>query len=231
MIIPPEWTFKNVAVASEFDSHVREQLPWYDLVTSAVAHIARHYLPENGLLYDIGSSNGNLGRNMAESIKARSARLVAIDNSPEMISQYNAPGDPICADAMTFDYEAFDVGILFLVLMFMPVASRNDFLRGLINKVKSGGCLIIVDKIAVNNGYISTVLHRLTMAGKVAAGCDMAKVTQKELSLGGVQRPLPHDFGSRLKRIDCHTTEFFRFGEFVGWVIEIPQLELGRDPC
>ena len=56
MDIPREWTFENTDVASGFDRHVREQLPWYDLVTGAVAHIARHYIPKDGLVYDIGAS-------------------------------------------------------------------------------------------------------------------------------------------------------------------------------
>lgn len=219
MLIPKEWTFKDAHVASEFDSHVREQLPWYDLVSSAVAHIARHYLPEDGLVYDIGTSTGNVGRQLQDSLKVRNARLVAIDNSPDMIAKYAGPGEPVIADALTFDYETFDVGILFLVLMFMPVSSRKEFVRRLVGKMAPGGALIIVDKVEVSRGYISTVLHRLTMAGKVAAGCDMAEVTLKELSLGGVQRPLPHDFGMR---IDYHCTEFFRFGEFAGWVVESP---------
>ena len=30
MDIPREWTFENTKVASGFDRHVREQLPWYD---------------------------------------------------------------------------------------------------------------------------------------------------------------------------------------------------------
>lgn len=219
MLIPSEWTFKNVEVASEFDSHVREQLPWYDLVTSAVAHIARHYIPENGLVYDIGASTGNIANHLEGSLKARNASLIAIDNSTQMVSQYAAYGTAINADALTFEYERFDVAILFLVMMFFPVAGRHTFIRSLISKLNQGGCIIIVDKVSVPRGYISTVLHRLTMAGKVAAGCDMAQVTEKELSLGGVQRPLSHDFGQRL---DYHTTEFFRFGEFAGWVIEYP---------
>ena len=54
MEIPRDWTFQNKEVADKFDYHVREQLPWYEIATGLVAHIVRHYLPENGLMYDIG---------------------------------------------------------------------------------------------------------------------------------------------------------------------------------
>ena len=36
MEIPANWTFETSDVATGFDSHVREQLPWYDLATAAI---------------------------------------------------------------------------------------------------------------------------------------------------------------------------------------------------
>ena len=45
MKIPNTWTFESVEVADGFDLHVREQLPWYDLVTGAIGQIARHFIP------------------------------------------------------------------------------------------------------------------------------------------------------------------------------------------
>jgi tRNA (cmo5U34)-methyltransferase len=220
VLIPNEWTFKDIEVAAEFDSHVREQLPWYDLASSAVAHIARHYIPDNGLVYDIGSSTGNMSRHLSDVLAARSASLKAIDNSAEMVGLYKGAGEVVNADALTFDYEKFDVAILFLVLMFFPASRRVEYLKGLVSKLNPGGCIIVLDKVSTNGGYISTVLHRLTMVGKVAAGCDMSEVTQKELSLGGVQRPIPGNF---IPSLMLDSTEFFRFGEFAGWVIENPE--------
>ena len=45
MDIPTNWTFETSGVAQGFDRHVREQLPWYDLATNAILHVARHYIP------------------------------------------------------------------------------------------------------------------------------------------------------------------------------------------
>lgn len=117
--IPRDWTFKTSGVANHFDRHVREQLPWYELTTGVIAHVARHYIPEGGLVYDIGASTGN----------------------------------------------------------------------------------------------VATVLWRLALAGKVAAGADARDVIAKELSLSGVQRPLHPDELTG-------AVEIFRFGDFAGWIIE-----------
>ena len=121
MKIPDNWTFKNTGVADGFDAHVREQLPWYDLATDCVTHIVRHYLPESGLVYDIGASTGNIGRAIAPILEDRKATLIAIEESEEMAAKYDAPGTVECMDAYQVAYQPFDVAICFLVLMFLPV--------------------------------------------------------------------------------------------------------------
>ena len=99
MDIPTNWTFETSGVAKGFDRHVREQLPWYDLATNAILHVARHYIPENGLVYDFGASTGNIGRALAPVLKKRNAHLIGIEPSQEMIKLYKAPGETICSNA------------------------------------------------------------------------------------------------------------------------------------
>jgi len=188
--IPRNWTFEKAEIAAAFDRHVREQLPWYDLATGAIAHIARHYIPAGGLVYDIGASTGNIGRALSETLKDRRARLVAIEAAAEMVVRYDGPGEVIQADAMAFDFEPFDLGVCFLLLMFLPVSRRAAFVQKLRQRIKPGGALIIFDKCEAATGYPATVLWRLTLAGKVSAGVDPAEIVAKELSLGGVQRPI-----------------------------------------
>ena len=68
MKIPEHWTFKSEGVAENFDEHVRESLPWYDLATKTLAHVVRHYITEGGIVYDIGCSTGNVGDAIKETI-------------------------------------------------------------------------------------------------------------------------------------------------------------------
>jgi tRNA (cmo5U34)-methyltransferase len=217
--IPADWTFRNREVADGFDSHVREQLPWYDLASGAVAHVARHYLPEDGIVYDIGASTGNIGRLLADSLTARNASLIPLETAPEMLSLYNGPGTPIPEDARTHDYREHDVAVLFLVVMFIPVPDRPALLTRIYDRLRPGGAMVVVDKADETCGYLATILRRLTLAGKVATGTDSDAIIAKELSLAGIQRPLD-------TRILPGTPEvFFRFGEFTGWVIEKPHAD------
>lgn len=212
--IPRDWTFRSRDVADTFDSHVREQLPWYDLASGALAHLARHYLPERGRLYDVGASTGNLGRLLADTLEARAAIYTAVDSSPEMAERYRGPGVLEVADAVTYAFQPFDVAVLNLTLSFVPVADRDELLERLEAARRPGGAILVLDKADAAAGYLGTVLRRLTLAGKAAAGADADGIVAKELALGGVQRPVDPD------RLPGEPRQFFRFGEFAGWIID-----------
>ena len=213
-----DWSFDGFA--SEFDSHVREQLPWYELVTESVAYIARNYLPNNGLVYDIGCSIGNVSKALLPLIEERKATIHAMDNEFSMIDAYrtNVVSNrvlPLFADASIHVYNKFDVAIVMLTAMFLPVKNQQKFLQNLYDQMNEGGAIIIVDKVCDDNGYFSTVMKRLTMYWKLKNGANPKDIINKELSLSGVQRPLDADllrcFGAK---------QFFQLGEFKGWVIE-----------
>lgn len=214
MDIPSNWTFETPGVAAGFDRHVREQLPWYDLATNAVTHIARHYIPEGGLVYDLGAATGNIGRALAPVLVDRSARLIGIEPSAEMVKRYEAPGEIVCAKAEEVDYEGFDLAVVFLTLMFIEPRKRVQLMNHLRNTCRPGGAIIVFDKLEPIGGYASTVFYRLTLAGKRAAGIDTAEIIEKELSLSGVQRPIVES------QLGGPAYLWFKFGDFAGWLIE-----------
>ena len=57
---PGSWTFEDQELAAHFGAHVREQLPWYDLATRLVVHVAQHSIRPDGLAYDVGAATGNI---------------------------------------------------------------------------------------------------------------------------------------------------------------------------
>jgi tRNA (cmo5U34)-methyltransferase len=215
--IPKEWTFRSRAVAKHFDQHVRDSLPWYDLATNAVAHFGRHYIPRNGVVYDIGASTGNIGTALKETLIQRQAQFFAIEESREMADRYEGPPQLIVADAVSFDYKPFDFAVCFLVLMFLPVDTRGSFLRRLQGLTRAGGALIVVDKVQAPPGYVGTAFSRLTLQQKLAVGAKPDDILRKELSLAGYQRPLDPSMLPKSARA------FFQVGEFVGWIIEAPE--------
>jgi tRNA (cmo5U34)-methyltransferase len=222
LAIPKEWTFKGDAIANNFDSHVREQLPFYDIATQAIIHIARNYVPTNGMVYDVGASTGNITIAMLKSLEDRKPTIYAIDDSPSMrevfaerVKDLNADYFYITSDALKYEFKTYDFAVCFLTFMFFPIGERRTWLAKMRSLIKPGGALVVVDKIVTPSGYVGTVLRRLAMDWKLKGGAKAEDIIAKELSLAGYQRPVDErmfeSFGSH---------KFFQLGEFAGWIIE-----------
>lgn len=214
-----DWTFETSEIANTFDSHVREQLPWYDMATDAVSYIVKNYLQKGGVVVDIGASTGNIASKLLPLATERETSIVEIESSPSMaIKLYKRFSDHpnvsvIAKDVTKIDIPEANVYILFLTLMFIRAEDRQALLFELRSKLKDGGVIIIVDKVADDYGYFSTVLKRLTMHWKLEQGAKPEDVLIKEMSLAGVQVPITSDLIPDGKL-------FFRMGEFAGWVID-----------
>lgn len=218
MKIPDQWTFKNADVAKNFDSHVREQLPWYDLVSQAAVHFSKHYIGKNSLIYDIGASTGNFGKLIYDELKSTQSQLIALDDSQDMLEKYTGPGELICTDATEYDYANFDLAYVFLVVMFISPSKRYAFLQKLYNKLKPGGALVIVDKTESPAGYLGSAFRRLPFKWKISTGTPFEDIIKKEMSLIGQQRPITE------KILPGFPIKFFQLGEFAGWIIEKPEV-------
>lgn len=214
------WTFDTPEIANTFDAHVREQLPWYDMVTDAVVYIARNYLPEFGVVVDIGASTGNMVDKLMPLTFERMADVVAIEKSISMCdvlkNKYKKSDCVVVenSDVTRGDLPKANVYILFLTMMFIPIDKRKALMDSMRANCKQGGVIVVVDKICDHGGYFATVLKRLTMQFKLQQGAKPEDVLNKEMSLAGVQIPIdPAILGADAK-------QFFRMGEFAGWVIE-----------
>jgi tRNA (cmo5U34)-methyltransferase len=213
------WTFDSEEITTKFDSHVREQLPWYDMVTETVAFITRNYLTSQNQVVDIGCSTGNMIDKLLPLLKDRDAEILGFESSKSMFDfaerKYE---DEDCVDIeygdITEEYIPHaQVYILFLTLMFIPIDRRKKLLNGIRERCKKGGAIIVVDKINDHGGYFSTVLKRLTWHFKILQGAKPEDIVGKEIELCGVQIPIDANLLHDGKM-------FFRMGDFAGWVIE-----------
>jgi tRNA (cmo5U34)-methyltransferase len=216
-----DWTFETEQIAETFDSHVREQLPWYDMVTEAVSYITRNYLPQDGVVVDIGASTGNMIDKIAPIVSQRLGEIIAIEKSATMSSvirkKYAKSNNWIHVKEIDITKTIMpkgDVYIMFLTMMFIPIEHRKALINSMRANCKRGGVIVLVDKVNDHQGYFSTVLKRLTMQFKLQQGAKPEDVLTKEMSLAGIQIPID------LAILGEDAKQFFRMGEFAGWVIE-----------
>jgi tRNA (cmo5U34)-methyltransferase len=210
-----DWTFNDARLTAQFDRYVREQLPWYDIATDAVAFIARQYVPRGGLVYDLGCSTGNISRAIQDTCQLRGAKIIALDDSPEMVRSYIGPGVVELADVAEYEPLPYDLAISFLTFMFIDAGEvANQIIRWR-SAARPGGALILVERTVPVTGYAALVLSRLTLNAKKMAGMSGDAIIEKELALSGIQRPLDRRLLDSLGAV-----EFFRFADFGGYIVE-----------
>lgn len=193
-----------------FDTHVREQLPWYELASDMAIDLARHYAESGCLVYDVGSSTGNIMRRASAALPE--SEVVGIE--PSGLMAKSSGGSVLVAKAEEVSFRPFGVAICFLSILFMAPSKRRVFIDYLKSRVIRGGAIIIVDKDSSVPGYLAKAFWRSTLSNKLKHGAEPSDVTLKELSLIGVQRPLePRDMGEGF-------VEWFRLGEWVGYIYE-----------
>jgi len=214
------WTFETPEIAAGFDDHVREQLPWYDMVTDAECYIVRNYLTDQNTEVDVGASTGNMIDKLMPLLLERKAYATALEKSPTMVDvlkrrfESNHNVSVVRDDIRHCGLNKAQVYVVFLTMMFIPVHERQRVIDHLKASLLKGGVLVVVDKVCDHGGYFATVLKRLGMHWKIQQGAELGEVTTKEMSLAGVQIPFdPSMLGADAK-------QFFRMGEFAGWVVE-----------
>jgi len=168
------------------------------------------------LVYDLGASTGNIGNSLKEIMKDRNCKLVAIEKEKSMIENYNCNyGEIFQQDIKQYSYKNYDVAVCFLTLMFIEPKYRSDLLDTLYEKLNTGGALIIFDKLESEQGYFGLINYRLTLAEKTKTVKSYKDIIDKELSLQGIQRPISKKLLKKYK-----PKLFFKFSDFVGYVIE-----------
>ena len=79
------WVFnKNVAIS--FDKHVRQSIPFYDLIQKYITSISEWFIKDHSIIYDLGCSTGILLNKLAKR-NNKQINFFGIDTVKNMIVQ------------------------------------------------------------------------------------------------------------------------------------------------
>lgn len=213
---PARWSFELPTVASHFDAHVREQLPFYELATTAVADLVRFYLQPGGTLLDIGASTGNVSLACRDAIKERNAKAINVEPSQEMAARFRGVGEVVQARIEDIEVPPCDVAVSFLTLGFVPPKKRRQLIARILESVSPGGAFVLVERVEGEGN--PTASRLLISSAKLRNGSPPQAVVAKEVSIAGVLRPVCCEMLASFS-----PWLFFAYGDFRGYVIERPE--------
>ena len=74
-------------VVKVFPDMINRSVPGYGLIVPMMGLLARQYAQADTMLYDLGCSLGAVSLAMRSAVRAEGARIIAVDNSAEMIRE------------------------------------------------------------------------------------------------------------------------------------------------
>lgn len=185
-------------VVAVFPDMIKRSVPGYSTIIHMIGQIAERYAQTGTNLYDLGCSLGAATLSMRHRITAADTRIVAVDNSPDMIERCRTvlaadsgevPVQLICANLQDVVIEQASVSVLNFTLQFIPLAERDALLRHIAQGTVAGGVLILSEKIAFEDSEHQTLMTELHHNFKRANGYSDLEIAQKRTALENVLIP------------------------------------------
>lgn len=231
------WEFDETVTAA-FDDMLQKSIPNYadmrKIVTDAAAwhhdRLAQGYRAPQ-LIVDIGVSRGAALAPLVDKLGAH-ARFLGCDVSQPMLAaareRFAGMMEAGIVDIREWDLreglipsaQTPAVVLSILTLQFVPIEYRQRLLRDIAENLRSGGCLILVEKVLGANAELDAVEVDLYYGTKREHGYTQEAIDRKRLSLEGVLVPLTARFNEELMReagfaaVDC----IWAWANFRGWI-------------
>ncbi len=185
-------------VARVFPDMIQRSVPGYSAIISAIGLLAGRFAREHSVCYDLGCSLGAATLSMRHQIEVNNCRIIAVDNSPSMVTRFqqilqkdhaSVEVDVLCADIRKVPIQNASVVVLNFTLQFIPLEDRLNFLQKIYNGLLPGGILILSEKLNFDDERQQELQIQMHHAFKKTQGYSELEISQKRSALEKVLIP------------------------------------------
>lgn len=186
------WTFD--VPPAQFEAHIEKSVPCYSAGHDLIAQISDFFLPENALVYDVGTTTGVIPRKITSRHPNKDFQVIGIDVVDSMIEYARQETeDPrasfVCANALEYDFERSNFAVMYYTLQFIHPSVRVDLLKKLYDSLHWGGGLLVFEKVRAPDARFQDYMMQLYSEFKLNNGFTPEQILNKERSLKGVLEP------------------------------------------
>lgn len=216
-------------VVDVFPDMIQRSVPGYQVIISAIGLLAGRFAQPNSVCYDLGCSLGAASFAMREHISAENCKIIAVDNSKAMVTQFQqllqeddkkAKIEIFCADIREIEIKNASVVVLNFTLQFIPPEDRCAFLQHIYQGLLPGGILILSEKLKFDDPKQQNLQMDMHHAFKKAQGYSDLEISQKRSALENVL--IPETFNrhqQRLKQAGFSSAEvWFQYFNFASMI-------------
>lgn len=189
------WTFSGEA-AQGFAEHVRRSIPWYEEGHKIVAKLSDFFIRADSVVYEIGTSLGELLGTLAERHAARpGTSWIGLDIESDMVAEARARLGHLKnvtvehADVVGYKMKKTDCVISYYSLQFVEPKYRQEVVREIYESLNWGGAFIWFEKVRGRDARFQDLLSLLYNDYKLEQDFTPAEIIAKSRSLKGVLDP------------------------------------------
>ena len=188
----------DAQVADVFTDMIERSVPGYRSIITMIETLTEHYAQPHSKLYDLGCSLGGAALSMRCGITVEGCEIIAIDNSESMVERCKktverdhnpTPVQTLCGDIRNIDIQEASVVVLNFTLQFIPPADRIQLLEKISLGMRSGGVLILSEKVIFEDEHLDELLFDIHHDFKRAHGYSDLEISQKRSALENVLIP------------------------------------------
>lgn len=186
------------AVARVFPDMLRRSIPGYGQTIEAIGLLARRAAQPDSHCYDLGCSLGAAALAIRHNLRVDGCRIIAVDNSPAMVSRCRdivakddapAPVEVLEADLRDVPVENASLVVLNYTLQFVPPAERAALIRRVGEGMRPGGVLVLSEKVVHDDPRFEDLLFELHHDFKRSNAYSDLEIARKRAALENVLVP------------------------------------------
>ncbi|MDZ4728398.1 MAG: carboxy-S-adenosyl-L-methionine synthase CmoA [Xanthomonadales bacterium] len=219
-------------VVRVFPDMINRSVPGYGLILPMLGVLARRCVRPGSHVYDLGCSLGAVSQVIRQSVTVPNVRIIAVDNSAEMLQRFeadlldaqSAPDGPeiemVLGDIATTPISNASFSVLNFTLQFIGREQRQDLLQRIAHGTRSGGVLVLSEKIRFSDEAEQALQTEWHHDFKRAQGYSDLEIARKRDALERVM--LPDTENEHLARLQhagwSKTVRWFQCFNFVSYL-------------
>lgn len=222
------WQFDE-SVTAVFDDMLTRSIPNLEAMRDTVTQVAGRLAQPGSYIVDLGCSLGGAIAPLVEKLGSDN-KFIGLEASDPMVSacraRFRSAIDAGVVDIRQGDLRAgyppvdASVTLCVLTLMFTPIEYRFGLIASAFRQTRSGGGLILVEKVLGHDAYLASELNELYYERKRTLGYTQHEIERKRLSLEGVLVPVTAAWNEEMlcqagfQHVEC----IWRCLNFAGWL-------------
>ncbi|MCR9145149.1 MAG: methyltransferase domain-containing protein [bacterium] len=188
------WSFGG-EVPKNFDAHIRRSVPLYAEGHDLVAQLTDYFVHDESLVYELGSSTGELTKKIADRHSGSGLRFVGVDREPAMvdIAREKCAGDARIAfeveELSQFPLAKCDVVVAYYTAQFVRPKFRQALFDRVFEALNWGGAFILFEKVRAPDARFQDMMTAMYADYKLERGYSGEEIVAKTKSLKGILEP------------------------------------------